>query len=149
MWQDLTALYDAQSVTQITQHVRDLAALNYGKFKSFEAFRQTFLNLKQFIEDFSASTTEAFHQVMMAFLLNAIGRASNDVKAQIEDGVNNRTFERPEQKVEYVFTRLISYRGLQNKDPGINTVDKQKDCSYCKKSPLGTCYVQYPEKAPK
>ena len=72
-WQEFKEQYDTFDIAQVTKYVKDLAVMNYNNFKNFDGFKQHVLNLKQLIEEYTSNTTEAFHQVIVAFVLNAIG----------------------------------------------------------------------------
>jgi hypothetical protein len=152
-WTYLQQRYNTRNICQITKTVQELCHINYDKFNSIETFQQRVLSLKRQITEFTTSLEEAFHVLIAAHILNSIGKADNIIKGQIENSLNSERLEYNDELEQHIFDKLFAFRNPRGR-PNVNAVNNQpsnngQECKICKHIHGPTCWVEYPEKAPR
>lgn len=146
-WRALQKQYNTQTISNIAGILRTLHTLNYDSFETIETFQQRFTNLAQQITDFTKTPQDALQAIFTGLLLNAIGRADLSVQASLENNINSKLVPEGQSSIQYIFQTLNSYKRLLKDRPTVNAAQNTQ-CTYCEKQHRGTCYVQYPERAP-
>ena len=121
--------------------------MNYDTFDTIKTFQQRFTNLTQQITDFTQTPEDGLQVIFAGLLLNAVGRADLSAQASLENNINSKLVPEGQSSTQYIFHTLSSYKPIIKNRPTVNAVHGA-NCTYCKRPHRGTCYVQFPERAP-
>jgi len=129
-WTFLKERYNTRNIIEITKTVQEFCSVNRDKFNTVETFHQRLLTLERQITESTSNKDEAYHAIIAAFYLISIGRADNNVRAQIMDSLNNSKLEYTDALKQHVIDRLLAFQN-SNRSTGINAVrDSNKACLF-------------------